>query len=104
MSTPALTEYLIIRDLDEPVSAETFDAVAAESIEAAAALREEGVRIRWVTSDVRTRTDGDIVGTVCHYRAEDEAAIRAHADRAGLPVTSIDIHGATRAHESHSPR
>lgn len=40
-----------------------------------------------------TTEDGDVTGTFCHYRAESEAAIREHADRAGLPATRIDRRG-----------
>ena len=45
-------------------------------------------RIRWIRSYVLDEGAGT-VGTVCVYQAEDEAAIREHADRAGLPVDEV---------------
>lgn len=94
-----LEDYLVLRDLDEPLSVETFEAAADGSVDALETLHDEGVSIRWLKSEIRTRPDGDVVGTVCHYRAEDRAAIHEHADRAGLPVTRIDIHAHTMANE-----
>lgn len=32
---------------------------------------------------------GNVTGTFCHYQAEDETAIREHAERAGIPVTQV---------------
>lgn len=88
-----LTDYLILRDLDEPIPREGLDAAAEASGEALSALREEGVGIRWVDSEVLTDEAGRVTGTFCHYRAESEDAVREHADRAGLPATRIDRRG-----------
>ncbi|ELZ01330.1 hypothetical protein C482_07546 [Natrialba chahannaoensis JCM 10990] len=99
MSEPELEDFLILRDLDEPLSGETFEAAAEGSVDAVQDLKDEGVGIRWVKSDVRTQQDGAVVGTVCHFQAEDEDTLYKHADRAGLPVTRIDRHGKTLANE-----
>ena len=51
---------------------------------------EEGERrddIRWIRSYVLEEGGG--LGTVCIYEAENEQAIRDHADAAGLPVTEV---------------
>jgi len=56
-------------------------------------IRDEGVGIRWVESEVLQNDDGDVTGTFCHYRAEDEGVIEEHAERAGLPATRIDRRG-----------
>jgi hypothetical protein len=42
---------------------------------------------------VLTNDRGQVTGTFCHYQAEDEDAVREHADRAGLPATRIDRRG-----------
>ncbi|PSQ11685.1 DUF4242 domain-containing protein [Halobacteriales archaeon QS_5_70_15] len=88
-----LHDYLILRELDDPITREDLDAAAGASGEALSALREEGVGIRWVDSEVLTDDDGRVTGTFCHYRAESEDAVREHADRAGLPATRIDRRG-----------
>jgi Protein of unknown function (DUF4242) len=44
--------------------------------------------IRWIRSYVLAETDGSL-GTVCIYQASDEAAIRTHAYRAGLPADEV---------------
>jgi sporulation protein YlmC with PRC-barrel domain len=44
--------------------------------------------IRWIRSYVLEETDGG-VGTVCIYEATSPEAIRAHAERADLPVDEI---------------
>jgi hypothetical protein len=60
--------------------------------EAAARSTAEGDRmpddIRWIRSYVLAEPDGQ-VGTVCVYQASSPEAIRAHAERAGLPVDEI---------------
>lgn len=95
MSEPDLEDFLILRNLGEPLPEETFDVAAREAIRIIGDLADEGVGIRWIKSHVRTQSDGLVTGTVCHYRAENESAIREHADRAGLPVTLIDRLGET---------
>lgn len=93
MSDTDMDDYLILRELPEPITEEELAAAGEESGKALEALREEGVDIRWVESEVMTDDAGDVTGTFCHYQAESEAAIRDHADRAGLPVTRIDRRG-----------
>jgi hypothetical protein len=44
--------------------------------------------IRWIRSYVVREDDGRL-GTVCIYEASSPEKIREHADRAGLPATSI---------------
>jgi hypothetical protein len=60
--------------------------------EAAARSTAEGDRtpddIRWIRSYVLAEPNGS-VGTVCVYQASSPEAIRAHAQRAGLPVDEI---------------
>jgi hypothetical protein len=61
----------------------------ADLEEAAARSTVEGERtpedIRWIRSYVLAEADGTL-GTVCVYQASSPEAIRAHADRACLPV------------------
>ena len=56
-------------------------------------LRDGGIGIRWVESEVLADDEGQITGTFCHYQAESESAVREHAERAGLPATRIDRRG-----------
>jgi len=86
-------DYLILRELPEAITQEELDAAAEASGETLSELREEGVDIRWVDSEVMTDDDGGIVGTFCHYQAESEDAVREHADRAGLPATKVTRRG-----------
>ncbi|ELZ17299.1 hypothetical protein C477_13750 [Haloterrigena salina JCM 13891] len=88
-----LEDFLILRELDKPITEAELEAAGEQSGEALSTLRDEGVGIRWVESEVLTTEDGDVTGTFCHYRAESEDAIREHADRAGLPATRIDRRG-----------
>jgi len=92
-------DFMILRAMDEPITREDLAAAGEQSGEALRALRDEGVAIEWVESDVLENEAGEVTGTVCHYRAESEDAIREHADRAGLPVTRIDRRGEPLAGE-----
>jgi Protein of unknown function (DUF4242) len=47
-----------------------------------------GSGVRWIRSYVVAEASGRL-GTVCIYQAESPAAIRAHADAAGVPVDEI---------------
>lgn len=93
MSGQELEDFLILRELGEPISTEELEAAGEQSGEALEELREEGVGIRWVESEVLTNDAGQVTGTFCHYQAESEDAVREHADRAGLPATRIDRRG-----------
>jgi hypothetical protein len=44
--------------------------------------------VRWIRSYVLVEEDGTL-GTVCIYQASSPEAIRAHAQRAGLPATEV---------------
>jgi hypothetical protein len=93
MSGQELEDFLILRELSEPISTEELEDAGEQSGEALKELREEGVGIRWVESEVLTNDAGQVTGTFCHYQAESEDAVREHADRAGLPATRIDRRG-----------
>jgi Protein of unknown function (DUF4242) len=57
-----------------------------EAVERAGAVVEQiPDDVRWIRSYVLAESDGS-VGTVCVYQATSPEAIRAHAERAGLPV------------------
>ncbi len=93
MSENNIDAFTILRELDEPISEAALEAAAEQSGETLEELREEGVDIRWIESEVLTNEDGDVTGTFCHYEAESEDAIEEHAERAGLPATRIDRRG-----------
>ncbi len=84
-----MVEYHIYRELDEPISEEELDAAADESGRVLEEMREEGTEIRWNESDVLTDENGGVIGTFCHYEAENESAVEEHAVRAGLPATTV---------------
>lgn len=86
-------DFLILRELPEPITTDELEAAAEQSGEVLTELRDEGVGIRWVDSEVMTNDDDEVVGTFCHYRAESEDTVREHADRAGLPATKITRRG-----------
>jgi hypothetical protein len=46
-------------------------------------------RIRWIRSYVVAEPDGRL-GTICIYQARDEASIREHAERVGMPGDEIE--------------
>jgi hypothetical protein len=88
-----VNDYLILRELDGAISKEQLEDGVEASGNALEELREEGVDIEWVDSEVMTDDDGSVVGTFCHYRAESEDAIEEHAERAGLPATEVTRRG-----------
>ncbi|MFB6301167.1 MAG: DUF4242 domain-containing protein [Halobacteriales archaeon] len=93
MTDQDLEDFLILRELDEAISDQELEAAGERSGEVLEELREEGVGIRWIESEVLTNEEGQITGTFCHYQAESEEVVREHADRAGLPATRIDRRG-----------
>lgn len=93
MSGQEMEDFLILRELDEPISDQELESAGEKSGEVLEALRDEGVGIRWVESEVLRDEDDRVTGTFCHYQAENEHAVREHADRAGLPATRIDRRG-----------
>jgi hypothetical protein len=84
-----MNDYLILRELDEPTTSDGLATAGERSEEALEALREEGVDIQWVESEVLNDDEGRVTGTFCHYEAESEAAVHEHGDRADLPVTEV---------------
>ncbi len=93
MSDNSTHEFLILRELDEPITYDELDEAATASGETLENLREEGVDISWEESEVLTNDEGRVVGTFCRYRAESEDAVREHAERAGLPATKVTRRG-----------
>jgi hypothetical protein len=87
--TDDMHDFLISRELDEPITRDELDDAVHSSGRALRELREEGVGIEWVDSEVMENDDGDVTGTFCHYRADSEDAVREHGDRSGLPVTRV---------------
>jgi sporulation protein YlmC with PRC-barrel domain len=49
---------------------------------------QEGSGVRWIRSYVLGEESGEL-GTVCIYEADSPEAIKAHADKADLPVDEI---------------
>ncbi len=47
-------------------------------------------QIRWIRSYVVAERDGRL-GTICIYEARDEASIRDHARRVGMPGDDIEV-------------
>ncbi|PSP62446.1 DUF4242 domain-containing protein [Halobacteriales archaeon QH_8_64_26] len=86
-------DFLIMRELDDPITYEQLDGATDASGAALEELREEGTDIEWVGSEVLEDDAGQVTGTFCHYRAESEEAIYEHADRAGLPATNVSRQG-----------
>lgn len=51
-------------------------------------LEEMSDQVKWIRSYVVEEEDGRL-GTVCIYQGTDEAAVRDHARRAGLPADEV---------------
>ena len=99
MSETTLEDFLILRNLDEPIPEDAFVVGARRAVDVVGDMNDEGVAIRWMKSDLRTTADGAVTGTFCHFQAENEDAVYEHATRSGLPVTRIDIRGASLENE-----
>jgi hypothetical protein len=99
MANDDLQDFLILRELDDTITREELDEAATQSGAALEELRGEDVGIHWVDSEVLTDDEGSVTGTFCHYQAEDESAVREHADRAGLPATKVTRRGEPLAGE-----
>lgn len=93
MTESELEDFLILRELDEPITQEDLQAVDKQSTACRRALDDEGVKVRAVESEVLTDDDGNVTGTHCHYKAESEEAVREHASRAEIPISRIDRPG-----------
>ncbi len=81
--TEALRSYVILRRRGWP-STDALARSAKRSLEVAAVMGD----VRWVRSYVLSEPDG-WVGTVCHYRASSEDAIREHARRVKIPIDDV---------------
>lgn len=84
-----LEEFLILRQLEEPVSQAERERASERSIEALKIVRDDGHAIDWVESQILEGEDGEVMGTLCHFKADNEAALHEHAECAGLPVTKV---------------
>ena len=82
-----MEKYVIERELPGAgkLSAQELQAISLKSRNV---LREMGTGIQWVQSYVT----GDKI--YCIYLAEDEAAIRRHAEKGGFPANRISRVGA----------
>ena len=97
--TTNVTDYLIRRELDDPITREQLDGAADASGAAVDDLREEGVDIEWVESQVLENDEGQVIETLCHFRAESEDEVYEHAERSGLPMTTLARRGEPLAGE-----
>lgn len=86
MPNQELTDFGIWRDVDDQLDEEAQMATGKASAEAIEELREEGIEIEHVLSDVLEDEDGNTDCVYCHYRAPSEEAIRKHSKQAGEKV------------------
>ncbi|MDY6819327.1 MAG: DUF4242 domain-containing protein [Halobacteriales archaeon] len=90
MSDQDLIDFGIWREMDADITDEDAKQEALEaSLGAIEELKEEGVDVEWVSTDVLEDPDRDGECAYCHYRAPSEEAIKEHSERAGLPVTKL---------------
>lgn len=90
MSKDDLIDFGIWRETDETLTDDDAKRAALEASQGAIEeLREEGVDIEWVRTDVLEAPDGDGDCAYFHYRAPSEDVIAEHSERAGLPVTEL---------------
>jgi hypothetical protein len=79
-------ETYVIRRISNWADAAELEAAAARS--AKVGSEEMPDKVRWIRSYVVREQDGRL-GTVCIYQATGPAAIREHAERAGLRADQI---------------
>jgi hypothetical protein len=90
MSEQDLIDFGIWREMDADITDEEAKREALQaSLGAIEELREEGIKVEWVSTDVLEDPDSDGECAYCHYRAPSEEAIAEHSERAGLPVTRL---------------
>lgn len=89
MTNRELKDFLILRQIEPPVTHAEREQASERSIAALDTVRKNGKGIDWVKSEIFTDAQDQVKGTLCHFKAESEDAIRDHADCAGLPVTQI---------------
>lgn len=79
-------ETYVIRRRSAWATPEELQAAAGRSTQVG--NEEMSDQVRWIRSYVVKEPDGRL-GTVCIYQATGEAAIREHAERAGLTADEI---------------
>jgi hypothetical protein len=89
MSNQDLIDFGIWREMGDELDEEDKQAALESSQGAIAELRDEGVEVEWVRTDVLENPEGDSDCAYCHYRAPSEDVIEEHSERAGLPVTEL---------------
>lgn len=89
MTNGELKEFLILRQLEEPVSQAERERASERSREALETVRDDCHAIDWVNSQILEGEDGEVRGTLCHFRADSEDALHEHAKCAGLPITKV---------------
>ncbi|MWG36822.1 nickel-binding protein [Halomarina oriensis] len=89
MSDQELTDYLILREIDPPVTHAERERASERSTAALETVRDEGADIDWVQSEIMTNEDDMVIGTFCHFRADSEETLYDHADCAGIPVSRV---------------
>lgn len=86
MSSQELIDFGIWRDVGGSLDEAEQAAAGRASAAAVQDLREEGIEIEHVLTDVLVdEADGDHC-VYCHYRAPSEEAVREHSRRAGERV------------------
>ena len=93
MSDQELVDFLILREIDPPVTHAERERASERSTAALETVRDDGTGIEWIESQIMTNEADMVTGTLCHFRAETEEALHEHADCAGLPVSRIFHHG-----------
>jgi hypothetical protein len=89
MSDHALEDFLILREIDPPVTHAERERASERSIAAVETVRDDGKDIDWVQSQIMTNEEDMVTGTLCHFRAATEETLYEHADCAGLPVSRV---------------
>lgn len=89
MSDRELEDFLILREINPPVTHAERERASERSIAALDTVRDDGNRIDWVESQIMTNEEDMVTGTLCHFRAETEEALYEHADCAGVPVSRV---------------
>ena len=89
MSDGELEDFLILRQLEESVTQAERERASERSIEALEIVRDDGHAIDWIESQILEGDDGEVMGTLCHFKADSETALHDHAECAGLPVTQV---------------
>jgi len=79
-------DLYMIRRREAWTTPDELEQAAARSTEVASS--EFPNSISWIRSYVVEESDGGL-GTVCIYQASDPDAVRAHADRVGMPAHEV---------------